>query len=279
MDKNTKETTQKDRKYVNILGINIASTDINEVLTGVEQKISRSIESDSGARKFSILTPNPELIVMSQNNVELKNALNSATYSIPDGVGLSYASKFLYGKELNIIPGRKLFDELIKLAVKRHWKVFLLGGMDNEAQLATEKLKTGNSLETGDWRLEIGFHPGPCLDENAEPETEVDKRLQQDAVDKINKFAPDLLFVAFGNPKQEIWVMKNAKKLNAKCVMAVGGTFRYVASLSKLPPKWMEKAGLEWVYRLVTEPYRFGRIFNAFPIFPLKVFLSKYSGN
>jgi N-acetylglucosaminyldiphosphoundecaprenol N-acetyl-beta-D-mannosaminyltransferase len=61
--------------------------------------------------------------------------------------------------------------------------------------------------------------------------------------------------------------------------MAVGGTFRYIAGMSKLPPKWMENFGLEWVWRLITEPKRFSRIFNAFPIFPLRIFWFKITGH
>jgi N-acetylglucosaminyldiphosphoundecaprenol N-acetyl-beta-D-mannosaminyltransferase len=84
--------------------------------------------------------------------------------------------------------------------------------------------------------------------------------------------------VAFNNPKQEIWIYKNLKSLTVGGAMAVGGTFRYIAGLSKLPSAWMEKAGLEWLYRLITEPYRLRRVLNAFPVFPLRVFLYKVTG-
>lgn len=263
MKKNTKKTKQKDQKFGRILGINVLSTTIPSVLARVESLISCS-------SKFSIVTPNPELILMAQKVPNLKNALNSADLPIPDGVGLYFAYKFLYGKPLNIIPGRRLFLELIKLATNKSWKVFLLGGLDNEADLATRQLV---SLYPN---ILISSSKGPHLDENAEPASEVDRKLQSDVVDRINSFKPQLLFVAFGNPKQEIWIMKNAKKLNAKCIMAVGGTFRYVAGLASLPPKWMESVGLEWFWRLIHEPSRVGRIFNAVVVFPLKVFWSKF---
>jgi N-acetylglucosaminyldiphosphoundecaprenol N-acetyl-beta-D-mannosaminyltransferase len=84
-----------------------------------------------------------------------------------------------------------------------------------------------------------------------------------------------LLFVAFGNPKQEIWIHNNFQKLDIGGAMAVGGAFRYVAGTSSLPPKWMERGGLEWVWRLVTEPARISRIFRAFPMFPLRIFWSR----
>lgn len=271
MKKNTEKIEQKGRKIGQILGINIASTTLSEVLTGVEQNISSSIKLGSRDKQFSILTPNPELVLSSTQDLRLKEALNSADFSVPDGVGLAYAYKFLFGKSLNIIPGRKLFDELIKLAGKKGWKVFLLGGLNNEAELAAKQLTINNP------QLAIETSKGPKLNKEGEPETEINIKLQKDAIDKINKFSPDLLFVAFGNPKQEIWIHKNLSKLNVRGAMAVGGTFRYVAGLSALPPKWMEKAGLEWVFRLVTEPFRLGRILNAVITFPLKVFQYKIS--
>jgi N-acetylglucosaminyldiphosphoundecaprenol N-acetyl-beta-D-mannosaminyltransferase len=81
--------------------------------------------------------------------------------------------------------------------------------------------------------------------------------------------------VAFGNPKQEIWLYKNLAKLRVGGAMAVGGTFRYIAGMSKLPPKWMEKIGLEWLWRLFTEPRRLGRVFRAVVVFSIKVSLYK----
>lgn len=116
------------------------------------------------------------------------------------------------------------------------------------------------------------------MDKNAQAITEVDKKIEKDVIDKINKFNPDLLFVAFGNPKQEIWIYDNLLKLNIGGAMAVGGSLRYLAGLSSLPPVWMEKVGLEWLWRLVTEPFRLPRIWNAVVVFPWKVFLYKISG-
>lgn len=265
MEKNLKINTEKAGNYVNILGIKVLSTSLSHVLTSVREDITHS-------KKFYILTPNPELILASTKNDDLKTALNSATYSVPDGVGLNYASKFLFGKTINIIPGRKLFVELITLANKKGWKVFFLGGTGKEAEKAAENLKINYK------RIKIEAFAGPAVDNNGQPAKEEDKKLQMEAVAKINKFSPELLFVAFGNPKQEIWIYKNLKSLNVGGAMAVGGTLRYIAGESRLPPVWMERTGLEWLWRLVTEPHRFGRVFNALIVFTLRVFWFKITG-
>lgn len=265
MKKNIEKNDRLGRKYVNILGINVLVTRLDRVLSGVEGKIADS-------RKFSILTPNPELIVMSQDNSELKQALNKADFSIPDGIGLAYASKYLYERSLKIIPGRKLFDGLIELAAKRGWKVFLLGGLNNEAELAAKKLKRQYAS------LKILSEKGPKLDSRGKAETEINRKLEKDAIDRINRYSPQLLFVAFKNPKQEVWIHKNLPRLKVGGAMAVGGVFRYVAGLSSLPSGWMEKMGLEWLWRLINEPFRIGRIWNAVVVFPWKVFIYKILG-
>ena len=265
MQKHNKVSYKTAQNYVKILGIKVDITSTSRLLTGVRAKISHS-------SKFYIVTPNPELVLASERNLELKSALNNATFAVPDGVGLSYASRFLYGTKLDIIPGRVLFKELIQLANKMGWRVFFLGGEGDEAEKAAEKLRLNYKS------VKIETFAGPKLDGEAMPVSEVDKSLLKDAVDRINKFNPHLLFVAFGNPKQEIWIYKNLKSLNVIGAMAVGGTFRYIAGISKLPPQWMEKAGLEWVWRLITEPKRIGRIYNAFPVFPLRVFWFKVTG-
>jgi len=249
MNKINKKTTKKAHDMAQIMGINVLSTTKEELLTRVEEKITHNI-------KFSIMTPNPELVLMAQKNTELKKALNSADFPIPDGVGLKLAIP-----NLKIIKGRELFMSLINLANKNHWRIFLLGGLSDEAEIS--KLKIRNSLEIGNWKLEIKSDKGPTKD----------NKLSKNLLDKINSFNPHLLFVAFGNPKQEIFIYKNAKKLNAKCFMSVGGTFRYVAGLSSLPPDWLASLGLEWLWRLITEPHRIGRILNAVIVFPIKLFL------
>ena len=252
--------TQKDRNFGQIMGINVISSSVNILLARVEDFITHNI-------KFSILTPNSELVLMAQNNQKLKSALNSADLPVPDTVGLNYASKFLFGKSLTIIPGRKLFLELIRLASEKGWRVFLFGGMDSEATRAALNLKSQFS------NLKIESDKGPKLSLEGEPASETDKKLEKEAVEKINKFSPQILFVAFGNPKQEIWVHENLSSLSVGGAMAVGGAFRYTAGLAKLPPKWMEKVGLEWFWRLITEPKRIGRVFNAVVVFPLRVVL------
>lgn len=257
MKKSVKRHTELARKNGQIMEINVISISRTEVLTRVEDFISHS-------HIFYIVTPNPEIVLASQVNQKLKEALNDADLAIPDGVGLKIAIP-----GLKIIKGRELFLDLIKISVKNKWRVFLLGGLDNEAEFAANKLKNINP------QLSIEFDSGPKLDNEAKPRTDKDFEIEKKVIDRINKFKPQLIFVAFGNPKQEIWIHKHISELKMGGAMCVGGAFRYLAGFAKLPPKWMSKIGLEWFWRGLTEPKRIVRILKAAVVFPLKYFIYK----
>jgi N-acetylglucosaminyldiphosphoundecaprenol N-acetyl-beta-D-mannosaminyltransferase len=252
-------------------------------------------------RKFYLVTPNPEMVLRAQEDPEFKKILNKASFSLPDGVGLAQAKKFLEMKRIKnplfkiglyffqgllvglstffrpqwlledfqIIKGRKLFLELIALANKKGWKVFLLGGEKGEAE------KTAEILKRNYRSLIIQASDGPQLDTNGKPVTQRDIDMEIDIVKKVNEFKSELLFLGFTPPKREKWLMGNYQKVDFTGAFLLGGTFRYIAGYSKLPPKIFEKLGLEWVWRAIAEPYRIGRIFNAFPIFPLRVLKEK----
>lgn len=289
--KNSVENSQfSSREYGQILGVKVNSTHLGGLL--------RYILSE---RRFFIASINPEIVIQAQKDPSFRKTLNLAHVGLNDGVGISAALYFLSSEtpknkflsffrliflggkiffgiilqktwlysQYPVIKGRDLFLEIIKLANRKRWKVFLLGGADDAA------LKTKEFLEKTFKSVKIEFHQGPKLDKNAEPASGRDIAIQIDAVNKINEFEPEVLFVAFGAPKQEKWVFKWAPRLKTRGIVTVGGTFNYFSGISKLPPKWMEKAGLEWVWRLVSEPWRLPRILRAGVVFPLRVFVHK----
>lgn len=291
-------TIKKARKQANVLSIRLSSTSKVRVLRFVRGRLRIFDKNAVKNAKFTIVTPNPEIITKAQKDKELARILNSANLSLPDGIGLAAAHRFmafrtpkckvlrapvllvqgfvvgiavLFGdrwltKDLNIIKGREIFLELMKLANKKSWKVFLLGGEGRISEKAAKNLQ--KSLK----KVVLESAEGPMLDENAIPISKKDVKIEEDVVRKINKLRPHLLFVAFGAPKQEKWLDKWMKDLDIGGAMVVGGTFDYMAKKTALPPKWMEKLGLEWLWRLMAQPGRAKRIFTAFPLFPLRVY-------
>lgn len=252
------EKNISDRKHVNILNVRLDSTSKSQVLRFVRDKIAKKV-------KFTIVTPNPEIVTLAQDDADLKKTLNNADISLPDGFGLTLAARFLGEVELNRLPGREIFMDLVLLGNKLGWKIFFLGGLGSEAQGAKEILQRSYKS------VRIQARAGPKLDNNGEPISDIDRKVESDAVEEINSFKPDILFVGFGAPKQEKWVAKWLSKLDVGGAMVVGGTFRYLSGNAALPPRLLANLGLEWLWRLIAEPVRIKRIFTATIIFPLKV--------
>src|SRR5260221_6840029 len=244
---------EKGLKYVTILGIKINSTPKAELLKSIENKLTKKIQ-------FYIVTPNPEIILKAQNDPKLTHSLNSADFSLPDGFGLKLAAK-----NLEIIKGRELMVDLFKLANDKKLKVYLLGGHD----FVNKKALTVLSKEVP--HIKSKGSSGPILNNNAVPVSEVNTSLQFEIVKDINSFRPDMLLVAFGAPKQEIWLNTHLKDLNVVGAMTVGGGLDYYSGLVKPTPVLFANLHLEWLWRLVQEPRRIGRIFNALIIFPFKL--------
>lgn len=193
---------------------------------------------------------------------EYKNILNSANLAIADGVGLVYACRFLYGKPMKIIPGRQLFVDLLDLANHNSLRVFFLGSTHEVIQKSLSKAHKQFSNAT------FEGESGPLVNKQG---VSANSKIEADTISKINKFKPDILFIAFGHPKQEKWVSKNISKLNANVVMTVGGALDYYSGMKSVPPVWLSNMGLEWFWRLINEPQRYRRIVNAIFVFPLFV--------
>lgn len=220
----------------------------------------------AGVGKKYVVTPNPEMLVLAYSDEYFKKVLNLANLRIPDGVGLEIVAKLLkQAGNVKRVPGRKLFSDLLNLANEKKLRVYFLGSSKDVVEKLIKKVNTDYA------GVKVKGNPGPQVDASGEPISQVNIKSHKDILSDINKFEPDMLFVAFGAPKQEKWIAKNISKLNVKVAMGVGGTFDYFAGVKKLPPKWMETSGLEWLWRLLHEKGHLRRVFRALVIFPLLV--------
>jgi len=213
--------------------------------TEVLKEISAQCSMLRNKKPYFIVTVNPEFIMLAQDDPEFKNILNSADLAIADGVGLRLAGI------KNIIPGRKLVAELLK----KPYKFFFLGGQNGVA--AEMAKKYGGASDHGEINIKNPVR-------NAE------------IIAKINKYKPDVLLVAYGAPYQEKWLYANCKLLNARVLIGVGGAFDYLTGKSALPPKFIETLGLEWLWRLVREPWRWRRQMNLVKFVLLQTFSPRH---
>jgi len=209
-----------------------------------------------GKRLRQIVTVNPEFIVAAQHDGEFKKILNAADLSVPDGYGLKIGARLSGQKIGERITGVDLTWEIAKLASERGWSLFLLGGKAGVAYKTAQRLKLVHP------KLKIaGTYAGSPQEEGI--------------IKKINSTKPDILLVAFGAPKQEKFIYNYRTRLNVKAAMGIGGTFDFISGTISRAPKWMRALGLEWLYRLIRQPKRLGRIFTAVVKFPLLVLWGK----
>lgn len=230
---------------INILGIKIDIITINEII----KRIESFLNSDCG---HYIVTANPEMIVLAQKDQGFRDIINDADLIVPDGIGLILASKIISHKE-NLNERAQGIDLIYRIAKNfdnppQKIRIFFLGARGENAKLASQKIKKNFP------HIEIaGFFGGNASEEG-----------DRVAVSIINQSKPNILFVAYGAPKQEKWIARNLKKLpTVRLAIGVGGAFDIISGKIKRAPFWMRKAGLEWLWRLIQEPRRIGRIYNA----------------
>jgi N-acetylglucosaminyldiphosphoundecaprenol N-acetyl-beta-D-mannosaminyltransferase len=234
---------------VNILGVLIGNFKKSEVLRTVEQFLS-------DGRQHYIVTANPEMIVAAQKDEKFLEILNKADLSVPDGFGLILAARYLRRPLPERITGVDLMLDICQIAEQKNYSVFLLAA---EEGLAKPE-KTAEALIKKFPRLKAS---GGTL---AKQES-VEKSIQ-----KINLEKPDILFAALGAGLQEKFIAENLNKiLSVKIAMGVGGAFDFIAGKIKRAPKWLRKIGLEWLWRLFMQPWRFKRIFTATIKFSWKI--------
>ena len=215
--------------------------------------------------KHYVVTPNAEFLVAAQRDPEFKRILNQADLSIPDGMGVVYASKF-YGDPLRErVAGTDLVEILCKKAAKEGWSVFFLGGLYGVGKRAAEVLR---SRYPG---LNVcGFYEGKREKAYDEQSLRSIKR-----VSKGHKI--DILLVAYGHNYQEKWIARNSQRLDFTVSLGIGGAFDFISGYISRAPLWVRRVGLEWLFRLIKQPWRWRRIFKAVVVFPFLVLKESFS--
>jgi N-acetylglucosaminyldiphosphoundecaprenol N-acetyl-beta-D-mannosaminyltransferase len=198
-------------------------------------------------RPLLIMGPNAQLVTLAATNRRFAGALQDADLSVPDGISVVLASRLL-GKPISErVPGGELMERLCAESAKCGLSVFLLGGLPGAAAGAAATL----ARRYPGLKLAGAYCP-PYGFENDVTETAKIREL-------ISAAAPDLLCVAFGAPKQEIWMHDNCRSLPIGAAIAVGAALDTQAGLRKRAPQWTHRLGLEWLYRLAREPRRLWR--------------------
>jgi N-acetylglucosaminyldiphosphoundecaprenol N-acetyl-beta-D-mannosaminyltransferase len=207
------------------------------------ERISELVEQREGGAVF---TPNVDHVVKAEHHPEFRGAYSRAALCLADGMPLLWASRLLGSPLPEKVSGSDLVVPLMRLAAERRWRVYLLGGRPGAAEKAADKLAR-----------ELGTHivgiDSPIVSLNGAADS------SEQTLERLDTAAPDLVLVAFGAPKQELWIDRFADRIRPAVAIGVGGSLDFVAGEVRRAPAWMSRAGLEWLFRLMKEPRRMWR--------------------
>ena len=220
-------------------GVRIDPVDLETAVTRIEAAIG-------DRQPIQIATVNLDFLVRAQGSAELREVLDRSDLNIADGMPVVWLSR-LAGRRL---PGRTAGSDLVPLALSRlaarKARVFLLGG---EGAVAID---AGRRLEEAYPGLVVAGHCEP-------PRASIDRMPNRSIVRLIQHARPDVLLVALGNPKQELWIARHREALGVSVAIGVGCTLDILAGRVRRAPAWMQRLGLEWLFRLGQEPRRLFR--------------------
>ena len=222
---------------IDILGVRVDNITQAEALDRIEGFIG-------DGRIHQVATVNPEFVVIAQEDHEFRAILAGADLALPDGVGLLLASHILGTPLRERVAGSDLVYPLAQRAAQRGHRVFLLGAAPGIAGMAARRLQ---DLYPG--LIVAGAYAG-----SAGPEGD------EEAVSRIRAVSPQVLLVAYGAPAQDRWIHRNRARLEVPVCIGVGGALDFISGKIPRAPVWMRQVGIEWLFRLFQEPWRWRRM-------------------
>jgi N-acetylglucosaminyldiphosphoundecaprenol N-acetyl-beta-D-mannosaminyltransferase len=192
----------------------------------------------------TVFTPNVDHIVEFQDNARLQEAYEAASLSLVDGMPIVWASRLLGEPLPEKVSGSDVVEPLARRAASRGWRVFLLGASEGIAEQARQRLEEQV--------------PGIQIVGTLSPRVDMREPAEQRAPirDAVKRAAPDVVLVAFGAPKQELWIHESREALAPAVLLGIGASLDFLAGAIPRAPSWMSNNGLEWLYRLSREPRR-----------------------
>jgi N-acetylglucosaminyldiphosphoundecaprenol N-acetyl-beta-D-mannosaminyltransferase len=234
---------------------------------GLSEASALVLEWTSERKSRVVVTPNVDHVVKIAERPELLGIYNQADLVLADGQPLIWASRLLGTPLPERVAGSDLFPSLLRDSQSRPGlRVFLFGGMDGVGELAARHI--GSEFP---WVKVVGMHAPPLGFETRAGDNER-------AIASVAEADADLVLIALGAPKQELWAHRERSRLNCGVLLCLGATIDFMARTVSRAPEWMRRNGLEWVFRLASEPGRLaGRYAKDAVVFP-RLFLDEMVG-
>lgn len=221
---------------IHILGVRVDAVTYRVVLDIIAQWIQQRTP-------HQIATTNPEFVMAAQQNAAFRQTLQQADLCVADGIGLLWAARRLGQRLPERVTGSDLVPLVASQAAQRGWRLFLLGAAPGVAE------QTARQLEQQNPGLRIaGVYAGSPDAADAPA-----------IVARVQAAQPDVLFVAYGAPAQDLWIARHKAELGVPVLMGVGGAFDHLVGVQRRAPVWLQRIHLEWLFRLVTQPWRWRR--------------------
>jgi N-acetylglucosaminyldiphosphoundecaprenol N-acetyl-beta-D-mannosaminyltransferase len=223
----------------NILGVGVSATNMEMALCTIEEWIVRR-------ECHYVCATGVHGVMESWRDDDLRRIHNAAGLVVADGVPLVWVSRIMGVREADHVRGSDLMLKMCERSAKRGYRQFFYGGAPGVAE------KLANRLQGRFPSLQVtGVYSPPFRSLTSEEDSAV--------VDCINSTKPDIVWVGISTPKQERWMSEHSRRLEAPVLIGVGAAFDFHAGLKKQAPRWMQKSGLEWLFRLASEPTRLWR--------------------
>ncbi|MGD8623225.1 MAG: WecB/TagA/CpsF family glycosyltransferase [Anaerolineae bacterium] len=221
---------------IDILGVRVDDATYDDLLACVDDFVA-------AGRPHHIVTLNAEMLVAAHDDLAFRQILQAADLNVADGAGLMLAARLLGRPLRQRVTGSDGIHHLAAHCARRGYRLYLLGGAPGVAGAAAQRLVAANpGLEVA------GTYAGSPRVED-----------EDDIVARVRAAAPHLLLVAYGVPAEEKWIARNRQRLGVPAMIGVGGAFDFVAGLARRAPPWMRRLGLEWLHRLIRQPWRWRR--------------------
>ena len=222
------------------------------------RQVDSFVKNNKGLK--TVFASNPEKNYSVPENKILYESFRNADLLLPDGIGMVLAANFLHGAQIERVPGCELMQNICKLSADKGYKIFIYGAKEEVNKSAVEEIKKKYpSVKIA------GRQNGYLCEEKMD-----------DLIKRINESEAQILFLALGSPRQEIWISKYRHQLtNIKVCQGIGGTLDVLAGNVKRAPEFYCNMGLEWFYRLISEPKRIKRQAKL-PLFAIQVLIRKF---
>lgn len=238
-DKNRQMTPADTGRRTNVLGVGISAVNMPMALARIASWISRR-------EKHYVCVTGVHGVMESQSDPNLRAIHNAAGMVTPDGMPMVWLSRWAGASHVDRVYGPDLMLELCRESMERNYRHFFYGGDDGIAELLAARLTDRfPGLQV------VGTWTPPFRPLTEEEDTKL--------VNTINALKPDIVWIGLSTPKQERFMAEHVGRLDAPVMIGAGAAFDFHAGLKKQAPLWMQRSGMEWVFRLATEPKRLWR--------------------